>query len=107
MKTTLIAITLTGLALVPAAQAQSEETFPFEFQYSSQELTSEQGAKEVYDRLRDQVKDACEFTNSRRGVLAANIEKKCIDQAVDNAVRNINSQKLTVAHSDETETTQS
>lgn len=104
MKTTLIAITLTGLALVPAAQAHGEENFPFEFEYSSQELKSEQGTKEVYDRLRDQVKDACEFTNSRRGVAAANIEKKCIDQAVNAAVNNINSRKLTLAYSADTDT---
>lgn len=105
MKTTMIAIALAGFALVPAAQAG--ETFPFEFEYSAQELNSETGATEVYERLKAQVEDACEFTNSRRGVTAANIEKKCIEAAMDATVRDINSDQLKLAHVESTKTSES
>lgn len=105
MKTTVIAIALAGMALVPAAQAA--EDFPFEFEYSAQDLQTEDGAKQVYEDLREQVKDACEFTNSRRGVAAQMIEKKCVDQAVENTVRRINAKALTIAHDTHEGVTQS
>ncbi len=99
MKHTVIALALTGLVATPMAYAG--ESFPIEFQFDRTELSTEQGANEVYKRLRNQVKDACEFTNGRRGVSAMNIEKKCIDQAVEATVKKINAKSLHAVHDEQ------
>lgn len=96
MKTPVIALALTAMIATPTAFAG--ETFPIEFQYDRTELKSEEGANAVYKRLRAQIEDACEFTNGRRGISAMNIEKKCIEEAVDTTVKQIKSKSLQAVH---------
>lgn len=96
MKTTLIAIAFTSLALTPSAFADSQ--FPFEFAYDKQELATEEGANRVYKQLRHKIEIACDFTSARRGITAANIEKKCIEESLATVLSQMEDEKLAMVH---------
>lgn len=96
MKNAIIVLALTGLIATPSAFAGS--TFPMDFSYDRQDLNSEEGANAVYSRLRAQIADACEFTNGRRGLAAAKIERDCIEDTLASTVKSINAKSLKAVH---------
>jgi len=98
MKTTVIALALTGLIAAPAALAGTSETFPVEFEFDRTQLSTQEGAHGVYTELREKIEDACDFTSSRRGLTAERIEKACVDAAMSNAVQSMNSQTIVAVH---------
>ena len=98
MKTTVIALALTGLIAAPAALAGTSETFPVEFELDRTQLNTQEGAQGVYTELREKIEDACDFTSSRRGLAAERIESACINDAMASAVRSMNSQTIVAVH---------
>ena len=96
MKNAVIVIALTGLVTTPSAFAGS--SFPMDFRYDRQDLNSEEGANAVYSRLRGQIAEACEFTNGRRGLAAARIERDCVEDTLASAIKSINSKSLKAVH---------
>lgn len=95
MKTVLIALSLSGLALIPTAQAQG--SFPFTFEYDRASLQTEEGSTQVQKELREQIKDACNLSHARRGVAIKRIEKTCIDAAMKETLTKIDAETLVVA----------
>ena len=99
MKNVMIALAMTGMIASPAAFAG--EQFDFEFSFDRATLQTEEGAQATYDRLQDQIKDACKFASSRKGLSAVRYEKQCIAAATEETVQKINSDSLKTAHFNE------
>jgi UrcA family protein len=95
MKTVLIALSLTGLAVIPAAHA--EESFPFNFEYNRSSLQTEEGTHQVRKELHEQIKDACNLSDGRRGVAVMRLEKACIDKAMKETLAKMNPDTQVIA----------
>ena len=64
--------------------------------YSDLNIDSDQGAKVLYARLRGAAKDVCFPLESRN--LLGNLWQRCFDHAVDSAVAQVNTARVTALH---------
>lgn len=82
MKNIVIALALTGTALTPAALADTD--FPFVFQYDQADLQTYEGASTVYDRLVTEVEAACEdMAYGTRGLENTRLQRQCFNAAME------------------------
>ena len=102
MKNVLIAAaSVMGIGLAaPAALAQDE--FAIEFIYERSELISSEGAEALYDRLQDEIEEACAVSTGSRDSESRRLERVCIEQTTQNAVQSINSHHMNAVHETET-----
>ncbi|MEO0466570.1 MAG: UrcA family protein [Pseudomonadota bacterium] len=94
--TTLIAASAVAVfAFAPAAQAAEADDFAFDFTFDVAKLETTDGAQQILDDMEDEVKRACkqEVTGSRISI----VDEECVDDAMERAVRAINSRNLTAA----------
>lgn len=102
MKNVLIAAaSVMGIGLAaPAALAQEE--FAIEFSYDRAELITEEGAQALYDRLQNEIEDACEVSTGSRDLESRRFERACIEETTRNAVQTLNSHHMNAVHETET-----
>ena len=96
MKTIICALAVAGLAITPVAQAG--ESFQIDFKYDASDLNTTDGASAVYKRLQKDIRRACGADNSHRGLAAERMTKACVETTTEDAIKQINSEPLSVAH---------
>jgi len=97
MKTRMIAIaSLTALALTPTALASDK--FEFDFHFSPVEISSEIGAKEVYEELKATIEKECEPSNHRERVFQRAEAEECMNDTLEQAIAAIDDPTLTATH---------
>ena len=102
MKNVLIAAaSVMGIGLAaPAALAQEE--FAIEFSYDRAELITEEGAQALYNRLQNEIEDACDVSTGSRDMESRRFERTCIEETTRNAVQTLNSRHMNVVYENET-----
>lgn len=97
MKKTLIALAASAAILTPAALA--EDNFPFVFEYDVASVQTEDGARETAERLRSAVESACEDTMpGAKGVTKQRYENQCVQETLEDTLAKIeNGQKIILA----------
>ena len=86
-----------GLAITPAASAS--EKFEVEFEYSTIEVATEEGAEKIYADLEAMIEHQCEADNSVvRPAKSYARKAACIDQSIASAVEQMQSPELTEIH---------
>ena len=80
--------------------APNSETAITTVSYTSQNLESEEGVREVYELLQRASKDVCGGENSRlgRNVIMKSSQVRCYRQSLSNAVSEIDNENLTRFH---------
>jgi UrcA family protein len=81
-----------GTALSTSVQAEDAPHKTVRFK--DLDITTPDGAKVLYSRIRAAARDVCDESIARDPILAAAI-KACIDKAVDKAVKDVNAPMLT------------
>ena len=77
------------------ATAGAQESLPSKtVRYSDLDISNPEGAKALFHRIRAAARDVCDLSIGRDAVLRA-AEKACVDTAIDNAVRKVDSPELT------------
>jgi UrcA family protein len=66
--------------------------------YADLDISKPAGAKVLYRRIQEAAKQVCVF-NASTDLRVAERERACIEQAIDNAVKRVNSTALTDLHS--------
>lgn len=86
-----------GLALTPAAFAS--EKFEVEFEYSTVEVSTEEGAEKIYAELEAVIERQCEIDNwVVRPVKGNALEATCVDRSIADVVEQMQAPELTKIH---------
>ena len=96
MKTALITAAIASLAFAPAALAS--ERFEVEFSYMPAEVATPEGAKATYEELEATIERECDPATSTRSIAERAKQKRCVDDAIENAVNEIDVPELTRIH---------
>jgi len=99
MKTTSIIAAATAATLIaaPLAQAQPEE-FAFDFVFDPAQLTTIEGASEILADLENRVERECRVYHPGSRIIDSIITDACVDDAMDRAIKHINSGTLSAAY---------
>ena len=89
-------VTVLGIAC-SAAMAGTSEPPVLTVKYGDLNVDSDQGASELYSRLRMASRNVCS-NYERRGLLKHPGWKKCYEKALTAAVANLNVERLTALH---------
>ena len=95
MKTIIASFAVAGLSVTPTAFADSD--FEFAFKYDASELMTTEGTQEVYKRLKDKIRRACDL-HGKPTVAQMRLEKICESRTTETALKNINSGRLVAYH---------
>ena len=87
---------LTALAIAPLASAEDE--FELEFQFSPAEVSTQQGAAEIYSELESKIKEECEPRSTREKIFMRAQTAACVESTLEAAVKEIDSPALTEIH---------
>ena len=97
MKTRIITIAaISAFALSPAAFASDK--FEFEFDFSPVEISSETGAKEVYEELEEMIEENCEPVELKMRLQHRAATQQCIDNTIEQTVADLDQPELTAVH---------
>jgi UrcA family protein len=78
-----------------AVTAGADESLPSKtVRYSDLDISTVEGAKALYQRIRAAARHVCDLSTGGDAVLHA-AEKACVDTAIDNAVRKVDAPALT------------
>jgi UrcA family protein len=91
----LYCLMITAWACTLAVTAGADESLPSKtVRYSDLDISSPEGAKALYHRIRAAARDVCERSIGGDAVLRV-AENACVDTAIDNAVRKVDAPALT------------
>jgi UrcA family protein len=91
-------IALSGAATIVPAQAAEPAQFHTQIvRYGDLNIDSEQGAKALYTRIRGAAGNVCSWLDGR-SVTEKKRRQNCFDQAVANAVVQVNQVRVTALH---------
>jgi UrcA family protein len=87
------------MSLYASFASAEEETAPQRaVAYQTSELASDAGTQKLYNRLKTAARDVCSSHRTRRDAPALRAYKECYQEALDNAVADVNQQTLTALH---------
>jgi UrcA family protein len=95
-----VGVVLVGLLALPAlVQADTEAGVPTEVvRFQDLNLTSVQGVRVLYGRIRNAASDVCEPLETTGSRIPSAAWRRCLAQAIAGAVRSIDSPLLTAYH---------
>ncbi|MEM7662502.1 MAG: UrcA family protein [Pseudomonadota bacterium] len=96
MKTAIATAAIASFAFAPAALAA--ERFEVEFTYAPAEVATEEGAEATYNELEAMIEDECSTSYVPRSYSEKAAADACIDQALANAVDQIDKPEVTRIH---------
>jgi UrcA family protein len=83
-----------ALGTVLSTSVQAEEVPTKTVRFKDLDITTSDGAKALYSRIRAAARDVCELSTGTDPILRPAI-KGCIEKAVDKAVKDVNAPMLT------------
>ncbi len=95
-----VAISATMSLVAFNAQAEEAEAKTVTVKIDAFDLSKAQGAEAVYARLRNAARQVCRTLESR-DVSLKKEHRECVEQALDEAVAQVNSTRLTALHRSE------
>ncbi|MEM9668112.1 MAG: UrcA family protein [Pseudomonadota bacterium] len=96
MKTAIATAAIASLAFAPTALAA--DRFEVEFNYAPAEVATKAGAKTTYNRLEKMVEKECAPVSGIRSFTQRSETELCVDQALADAVDQINQPEVTRIH---------
>lgn len=85
-KTLITAIAVAGLIAMPSHAGATDAPKQKEVSIAGYDLTTDEGAEMVLIKIEQAAERVCDFSTSRRDLKSVQFEKKCVAEAVANAV---------------------
>ena len=86
---------LTSLGIAFAAHAVERDPVSTTFTFSYQQLQTEEGARQVLERLTDTLRDACQVRHRTHLRYVTGVDKDCVAEMMEDALTQIDSPTLT------------